>query len=163
MKHLNRDLYQFSLPPGMLFCADPRTLVLVLRLDALAERDKQLLTDAPRIGTKGSPAAVRTIVQQRLSKGTLIWWAATEVERPEVMGALLPLAQREMELAKILASAKSVVGGLQVQKDAAVVGAVECRDPPAGRRLAALVEKQRVEGLGAPKCSARHQTATTVG
>jgi hypothetical protein len=151
VQYLNRNLYQFSPPPGMLFCADPRTLVLVLRLDALAERDKQLLTAAPRTGTKGPPAPVRTIVQQRLSKGTLIWWAATEVERPEVVGALMPLAQQEKELAKLLVSAKSVVGGLQLQNDAAVVGAVECQDASTGRSLAALVEKQRLEGLGSPK------------
>jgi len=154
VKHLDRDLYQFNTKPvgaGMLFAADPQTLVLVLRLDALAERDKQALAANPRTGAQGAPRLLRAILQERLGKGVLIWWAATEIERPEVAGMLLPLARMDDHLAKFLAIAKSVVVGLRLQQDAAVMAAVECPNGPTARRLEGALEQQTVEGLGSPK------------
>src|SRR5205823_2959686 len=94
IQHLGRDLYQFDKPPGLLFCADSQTLMLFMRFDAVAERDKQLLTVSPR--TDGpAPRAVRPILEQRLSRGMVMWWAAADIERPELVMALLPLGQKD--------------------------------------------------------------------
>jgi hypothetical protein len=154
VRHLDRDLYQFSTKPvgaGMLYAADPKTLILILRVDAVTERDKQLLSAVQRTGTAGPPELLRTILRERLSSATPIWWAATEIERPEIAMALLPIGRKDSELAKLLRNAKSVVGGLRLQKDAEVMGAVECADAQAARRLATVLEQQTVDRLGSPK------------
>ena len=105
--HAGRDLYQFSSPQGMLFCADTQTLVVILRIDAVAQRDKQLLTTAPRTGTNCAPPQVRTLIAERLG-GTQLWWTAAEIQRPGLIGGLLPLGERNADLTKQLQGVKAV-------------------------------------------------------
>jgi hypothetical protein len=150
VQYLDRDLYQFNTKPlgsGMLFAADSQTLILVIRVDPLAERDKKLLTTVPRTGATGPPLALRGISGNHvLRPGTPIWWAAAEIQNPEVAVALFPLAQKNSELAKLVGLATSVVGGLYLHVDAALVGYVEFPDPKATDRLEAVVRKQAPAG-----------------
>jgi hypothetical protein len=145
VKYLERELYQFNIKPlgsGMLFAADPQTLILVVRLDPFAERDKKLLTTIPRTGAKGPPLALREILEHRFLKGTAIWWAGAEIQQPEVAMALFPLTQKDPELAQLVGKATSVAGGLYLHNDAALVGYLECPDRRATERLEALMEKK---------------------
>jgi hypothetical protein len=151
VKYLDRDLYQFNTKPlgsGMLFAADPQTLILVIRLDPFAERDKQLLTTVPRTGATGPPLALRSILPHNLRPGTPIWWAGADIQQPEVAVALFPLAQKDPELAQLVGQATSVVGGLHLDHDAALVGYLECPNPRTTERLEAVVKKQNPKGLG---------------
>jgi hypothetical protein len=154
VKYLGKDLYQFKTPPlgaGMLFCADDRTLVLVFRVDALTERDKRQFDEQPRRGAKGPPEPVRPIVEKRLQAGTQVWWAAADLERPEVTVMLLPLGQKDAEVAKLMGNVRALTGGLRLQKDAAIIGSLQCHDGDTARRLTVLLEQQSLAGLGAAK------------
>ncbi|HYV36255.1 MAG TPA: hypothetical protein VE988_11160 [Gemmataceae bacterium] len=154
-KHHDRDLYQVANPPGMLYCADPRTLVLLIRPDLLPERDVELVTAKLRTGADGPPLSIRAMVHQRLTVGTQLWWAGTNLKQLSVLGKPLPLplplAQKNAELDKLLQNVTSVVVALQLQKDEAkIVGHVECPDAATARKVAKLLEAQKLEGLGSP-------------
>jgi hypothetical protein len=160
VKFHDKDLYQFTVRlgaqgpfpvggQGLLWCADPHTLILLFNF-ALAERDKEMLTDQPRTEMQGPPRAFRPLLSERLTKGTLIWWAAAELERPELIVGLVPGA-KDAQLARLLQKALSVTVGLRLQEDAAVLGNVECPDQATAARLMAQLEKQRLPGLDAPK------------
>jgi hypothetical protein len=150
VKYLDRDLYRFNTKPlgtGMLFAADPQTMILVIRVDPLAERDKQMLITVPRNGAKGPPQALRGILGNPVFRpGTSIWWAGADIQQPEVAVALFPLAQKNAELAKLVGLATSVVGGLYLHDDAALVGYVQCPDPISTERLEAVLRKQTPAG-----------------
>ena len=113
VRHLDRDLYQFSTKPvgaGILYAADPNTLILILRVDAMTERDKQLLSAAPRTGAAGPPVPLRTILGERLAAGTPIWWVATEIERPEIAMALLPIGAKTLNWRSCSGTPKAWLG-----------------------------------------------------
>ena len=100
LKHAGRDLYQFSSPQGMLFCADDQTLVLVLRFDAVAERDKQVLTTSPRTGSSSAPGKCGRWWRSALA--AQLWWTAAEIDRPGIMAGMLPLGAKNPDLTKRL-------------------------------------------------------------
>jgi hypothetical protein len=153
IEHLNRKLYQFNTPPigyGMLWLADARTLILVWRIDSLTDRDRQDLKDKPRMGADGPPPALRKVLSERLTRGTLIWWSAVDVEQPELAAGMLPGAAKDKELVKALQSVRSVTAGLRLQDDAAALASIECEDAASAKRLAELLPQQRLPGLDKP-------------
>ena len=153
-KHHDKDLYQFKMRPAgdaSLWCADARTLVLLIRLDGLLARDRQLLSDTPRVGPLAPPQPVRRIMARMLGPGTPIWWAAGEVEQAELAANLLPVGEKDAELAKLLQQATNLTAGLRLHKDPAVLANIECHDSGAARRLAELLAKQSFGELGAPE------------
>jgi len=154
VKHLGNHLYQFKMRPvgdASLWCADSRTLVLMLRLDGLLARDKQLLTESPRQGLQAPPQPVRRIVSTMLAAGTPIWWAASDLDHPEMVANLLPVGEKDSELAKLLQKTANLTAGLRLQKDPAVLANIECPDTKAARRLAELLHTQTFAGLGTPE------------
>jgi hypothetical protein len=161
VKHRDKDLYQFKLQlagpgpipfggQGALWCADPQTLILLFNL-ALTPGDKDLLTDRARSGVEVPPRALRPFLAERLTTGTLIWWAATDVQRPELMGGLVPGGTKDAQLAMLVQKARSLTVGLRLAQDAAVLGNIECPDLTTAKALAQALEKQRIPGLEAPK------------
>src|SRR5262249_43375756 len=153
VKHLGKELYQFKMRPvgdASLWCADSRTLVLMLRLDGLLARDKQLVTESPRQGSQAPPQPVRRIVSTMLASGTPIWWAASELDHPEMVGNLLPVGQKDSELSKLLQKIANLTAGLRLQKDPAGLANIECSDTRAARRLAQPLQPQTVAGPGTP-------------
>jgi hypothetical protein len=155
VKHLGRELYQFKpkLGSGMLFEADAQTLIIVIRLDAITEPDKQFLTTTPRIGFEASPRSFWPTrwmgPEPWLDTGTCLWWAANEIQRPELAAMLLPFGRKDADLAKELASARSILLGLRLQQDATLWGALLCPDKK--NYVSGLIERQTVDGFGAPK------------
>jgi hypothetical protein len=157
----DKDLFQFRVElgtqgpfplggQGLLWCADPQTMILLFNF-ALAERDKELLTDRPRGGTQTPPRPLRPFLAQRLSQGTPIWWAAAELERPEMFAGLLPVAAKDAQLARVLQKTHSLTVGLRLQQDAALLGNIECPDQATAKRLSELLAQQRMPGFDAPK------------
>jgi hypothetical protein len=155
IKRLDRTLYQFNTKPagyGMLWLADAQTVVLVWRLDALTERDVLALSEKQRQGAEGPPQVLRTLLEGKLSKGTLIWWCAVDIEQPQLAASMVPGASRDPELFKLLKTVRSLTGGLRLQgQDAAILANFECADVAGAQRLATLLERQQVPGLGQPK------------
>jgi hypothetical protein len=153
IEHLQRKLYQFNTPPlgsGMLWLADARTLILVWRIDALTDRDRQDLKDNPRKGADAPPPALRKVLSERLTSGTLIWWSAVDVDQPGLAAGLLPGVAKDKELVKLLKSVRSVTAGLRLQDDAAALASIECEDATSAKRLAELLPQQRLPGLDKP-------------
>ena len=146
------------------FFADAQTLVLVLRIDALAERDKQVLTTSPRTGSDAARPGVRALATQRLGNARL-WWIAVEIERPGLVQGLLPLGGKNADMTKALEGVKSIAVGFELPppwRVATLVGSIECPDAAAGRRLAEVLEAQTVAGLAHPKSSRRPRTARII-
>jgi hypothetical protein len=159
-----KKLYRFSVPlgglgpfalpvQGQLWCADAQTMILQFNFK-LEERDKELLIDNPRTGTQIPPRSVRPFLAERLSQGTLIWWAAAEPEHPDLLAGLVPGVVKDSDLAKLLPHARSLTLGLRLQKDAAVLGYLECPDQATAQRLSELLKELHMPGLEAPKVAA---------
>lgn len=76
-QHRGKTLFRFAAQPGqgMLWCPEPRTFVLLIRLDALKLADLDAIPLVPRTGADAVPSAIKTIVDQRVSKQSLIWAA----------------------------------------------------------------------------------------
>lgn len=151
------DLYQFRTPPignGILWLANEQTLVLVWRLDAMTDQDRLALKAEPRQGADAPPPLVRKVLAERLRAGTLIWWAAVDLEQPELVASLLPAAGKNEELAKLLKKVHTLTAGLRLQKeDAAVLANVECPDVATARRMAELLQQLAIPGLSKPTVS----------
>jgi hypothetical protein len=162
VKYHNKDLYQFTLQlpgagvfpvggQGLLWCTDRDTVTLMFNL-ALNESDKEMLTDTPRRGVQVTPRPLRTFLGERLATGTLFWWAAGEIDRPEMMRSLLPGGLKNAALAKLAQQPRSLAIGLHLQQEnAAILGNVECPDRMTAQQLADLLKQQEVSGLGKPK------------
>jgi hypothetical protein len=141
----------FALPvQGQLWCADAQTMILQFNFK-LEERDKELLIDNPRTGTQIPPRPLRAFLADRLSPGTLIWWAAADVEPPDILAGLVPGTVKDSDLAKLLPRARGLTMGLRLQKDAAVLGNIECPDQATAKRLSELLKELRMPGLETPK------------
>jgi hypothetical protein len=89
-----KPLYRFGLHPGegMLWCPEPRTLVLLFRLDALKTEDLEAIPLAPRAGAALPPRALREVLAgQRVDKQSLIW-AAGRQEQADIVKELAAFA-----------------------------------------------------------------------
>jgi hypothetical protein len=153
VSHHGKDLFQFSvklgeqlnLPvevkgEGSLWCADAKTLVLLFRFESMLPRDKDLLRPTPQ----GPTGALRQLLEEKLTKGTQLWWAA-DLQELKFRPALLPIGKKDPELDKLMQGARRITGGLCLASDAAVLTTVECAD--AARRVAELLEKQSFKDL----------------
>jgi hypothetical protein len=156
-----KKLYRFSVPlggpgpfalpvQGQLWCADAQTMILQFNFK-LEERDKESLIDMPRTGTQIPPRPLRPFLADRLGPGTLIWWAAAELEPPDILAGLVPGVVKDSDLAKLLPHARSLTVGLRLQKDAAVLGNIECPDQATAKRLSELLKELHMPGSEAPK------------
>jgi hypothetical protein len=136
--HRNRTLYQFKTPPigeGLLYSAGPRVLVMLFRLDALADRDRKLLTVAPRTGAEAAPAPLRALLKEVSVADRHVWWAASDVERPEAIATLLPFGENARNLDKQVGTLKAFVAGAVWKTKANVWCHVQCTDPKAAESL----------------------------
>jgi hypothetical protein len=153
IKHLERELYNFSTtePPGygILWLADPQTIVVVWNFQALLERDILALPAKPRSGKEGpAPPALRAALTEHLGKGTLVWWCAADVEQTRLAASLVPGAGNQKELAGMLDKVRTLTGGLRLQgQDAAVLANLECADVSSARALADQLRQQTLRGL----------------
>ena len=108
-QHRGQALFRFAAQPGecMLWCPEPRTLVLLFRLDALNVADLEAIPLSPRTGIDAVPSAVKNIVEQRISKQSLIWIAG-DLSHVDALKELLPLVPISAGLAQFLTKVNAV-------------------------------------------------------
>jgi hypothetical protein len=92
-RHRGGLLFRFDLRPGqgMLWCPQPQTLVLLLRLNAFKTEDLDAIPLTPRKDADAPPQAVREILTgNRVGKQSLAWIAGS-VDDPGLVKELLAL------------------------------------------------------------------------
>lgn len=97
-----KPLFRFSLQPGegMLWCPQPRILVLLLRLDALKTADLDAIPLEARKGTEAPPRALHDLLgAQRINKQSLAWIAGkVDPDLVKELLAFIPVAAGEVQL-----------------------------------------------------------------
>jgi hypothetical protein len=140
----HRLLYHFALGPignGLLWCADDRTLVCLVRLDGTREEDMSVLPETPRHAADGLPAPLLALLQKRLARGTLIWLAG-HFEKPEILSPLLAFSQVPPESEQLITSIATFGAGLRFQSGITLMADLHTTDAGAALRLAEYLQRQ---------------------
>jgi hypothetical protein len=148
LPHHGTPLFRLKLEPtggGYLWCAEPRTLIFVVRPDAVKIEDMDSIPAKPRQGLEGLPAALRPVVGQRLRQSTL--WLAGLVEAPPALDMFAQLARLPLDKVPFLSQVKVFGLGLLLQEDLTCIGAIECRNPDSARQAQAILEKWTFAGM----------------
>lgn len=142
VEHRKRPLFRFSLQPGdgMLWVPSPRTLVLLLRLDAMKIEDMDAIPYPPHKGTDGLPEAMQEMLAKRIPKQSLLW-AAGQIDRPELLKDLLAFNPLPKDTVPLLTGMQTFGVGLMAQDGLALVGHFHARDEKTTRLL-----QQHLEG-----------------
>ena len=120
--HRGKPLYHFKLAvgDGMLWSPEPRTLVLLLRLDALKTADLETIPLEPRKGAEAAPVALRKLFADgRIHKQSLAW-AAGNLARPDVLKDWLAVAPWRLGDPLILTNMQAFAWSLVSQEDLAL-------------------------------------------
>jgi predicted Zn finger-like uncharacterized protein len=143
-EYRRKKLFRFAAQPGecMLWCPEPRTLVLLIRLDALKLTDLESIPLMPRKGASAVPAAIKEVME-RISKQSLIW-VAGDFRETDALRELLPLAPLPAELARFLMKLTAIGLSVSSQDGLVLVG-----DFRAGADVARVLEKE-LKGLRVP-------------
>jgi len=136
-----QPMFRIKLEPvggGFLWCADPRTLVMILRPDAAKIEDMDRIPATPR--TEGLPEPLRNVLKKCL-RGCVLW-VAGDLDDTRFLDLVAPfthLPPKELELAKGI---RSLAVGVLLQEDVTVIGALQARD-----NKMASEAKEYLEGL----------------
>jgi hypothetical protein len=155
-QHLDRPVYVFNPPKadltkGLLWCAGDYLLVLEIWSDGTHVEDRiQALPVKPRSGASLGPAAVRTIIAERLPRGTPVWLAGRSPE-PLLLALLLPVRPASKEDWLALRQVEAFDLGLSFHDDVTLLGGMQAKDADAAAEVRRFLERQKVEGLGSPR------------
>jgi hypothetical protein len=138
-----KNLYRFDLNPGkgMLWCPQPRVLVLLLRLDALTAADLDAIPLSPRQGAEAPPRAIQAyLAEQRIDRQSLAW-AAGVFDGQNAFKDLLALSTGGGELASLVGQLQSFTLSLSSHSGLKLVGDFKARNSVAASRLQKQLEK----------------------
>jgi hypothetical protein len=147
-----QPMFRIKLEPtggGYVWCADPRTLVVILRPDAAKIEDMDRIPATPRKGDEGLPEPLREVLEKRL-RGSVLWVAGdlTDSRFFDSLAAFTRFPAKQLELVKSIR--RFGVGMLQ-QEDLTVMGAAETRDDKTVRAWKNYLESFRWEGIKSQK------------
>ncbi len=155
LKHNDRPLFRLKRElavDGFLWCADPGTVVLVLRVDGVQRSDMDTVPAKPRSGSDRSPPAVADVIDSsRLSQRSLAWC----VGRVPELTQLLPLGLLERALGPIVSRAKTIVVGVSIPENTplTVEAAIEPKtylDADKIERMLLTRESDKLKVIGPP-------------
>jgi hypothetical protein len=139
-----QPLFRVKLEPvggGYVWCADPRTLVVILRPDAAKIEDMDRIPATPRKGDEGLPEPLRELLEKRLRQSVL--WLAGDLNGIAFFDSLntfVRMPPKELELIK---SVRSFCMGTLLQEDLTVIGAVKTRGNRSARAWKDYLEALR--------------------
>jgi hypothetical protein len=140
-----RPLFRFGLQPGegMLWCPEPRTLVLLFRLDGLKMDDLEAIPHSPRQGTEAPPKAIQDLLAPpaRVNKNSLIW-VAGRLPEPSPVKELLTFANVSADYVQFLTNLRAFGVSLVSQEGLVLIGHFQT----GAEKTTAAVRKQ-LEGL----------------
>jgi hypothetical protein len=147
-----QPLFRVKLEPvggGYVWCADPRTLVVILRPDAAKIEDMDRIPATPRKGDEGLPEPLRELLEKRLRQSVL--WLAGDLNGIPFFDSLntfVRMPPKELELIK---SVRSFCTGMLLQEDLTMIGAVKTRDNQSAREWKDYLEALRWPGVKSKK------------
>ncbi|MBM4070690.1 MAG: hypothetical protein FJ271_17310 [Planctomycetes bacterium] len=127
--HHKRPLFRIKLQPvggGYLWCADERTLVLLLRPDAVKIEDMDRVPAFPRQADAALAPPLRKIVDEHLRQADI--WLAGDVQRPETLGNLLRFVPILSKPSPPMAQARSFAVSAREDGELTILGFVSVRD-----------------------------------
>jgi hypothetical protein len=128
--HHKRPLFRIKLQPlggGYLWCADERTLVLLLRPDAVKIEDMVRVPAHPRLANTALADPLRKNVEEHLRQADV--WLAGDLEKSTVLSDLLNFFPFLSKHAPPLAQARSFAVGVRDEGDLTILGFLRVRDP----------------------------------
>lgn len=145
LPHHKRPLFRLKLQPvggGYLWCADERTLVLLLRPDAIKIEDLDRIPAVPRAAAEALAGPLRSIVETHLRQADI--WAAGTIARPEALADLLNLLSVVKSLPAV---PRSFALGVLPENEVTLSGFLESADAKAASAWKAWLEGVEVPGL----------------
>lgn len=140
--HYKRPLFRMKLQPvggGYVWCADERTLVLLLRPDTVKIEDMDRVPAFPRPAGSALTAAVHKLVTEQIRQADI--WAAGVLDQPEALADLLKLVPLMSKLPPPLAQARSFAVGARVDEELEVLGVVRVGDDAGLRTWREFLER----------------------
>jgi hypothetical protein len=144
-----QPLYRFGLHPGegMLWCAQPRTLVLLFRLDALKMEDLDAIPLSPREGAATPPQALQALLAgHRVDKQSLIW-AAGRLEEADAIEELAAFAKLPTGAIQFLAKIQAFGLSLLSQGDLELIGHLQTGEEKTTRWVQEQLQGLKVGNL----------------
>jgi hypothetical protein len=129
-----QPMFRIKLEPaggGYVWCADPRTLVMILRPDAAKIEDMDRIPATPRKGDEGLPGPLREALEKRL-RGSVLWIAG-DLEDTRFFDALAAFTRLPPKQLGLVKSVRSFGVGMLLQEDLTLIGALNTRDNKTGR------------------------------
>ncbi len=152
IKHHQRPLFRFSLGVtggGYLWCADERTLVMLLRPDAVKIEDMDHIPAAPPQASAGLAKPLRDILENRLRSSVL--WVAGNLDRLPPRAALPLFGRLPAGPTELLKNIQSFGMGMLLQEDLTLIGAFEARSLPGAGAWKKFLETQARTGFKSRK------------
>jgi hypothetical protein len=130
-----KDLYQFELrnlktPPPVLWCVDPRTLVIGLLPSHL-----ETVPTTPRSGLEHLPADVREVLTERVDPAAPPFWIVGHVDDALQRYAKGLFARVKPEDYERLMSIRTFAAWVQMEKQVVTQAVFRCGEPAAARGL----------------------------
>jgi len=146
--HRGQPLFRFGLNPGegMLWCALPRTLIFLFRIDGLKMADLEALPLPPRTGTEAIPRTIQGVLKERINKQSLMWMAG-EVGDLDLFKELLPFVPLPVADLAIVSKIKSFGLSIFFQDDLVLVGHFQTSDANSARLLQKQLEGIKIANL----------------
>jgi hypothetical protein len=143
----NKPLYHLRIHPVgdlLLWCVDERTLVVLYRFESTRAEDLNAIPDTPRRGADGLPAPLRTYLEKRLARGTLLW-VAGHLDQPDVLGPALTLGQVPPEVQQLVMTIQTFGIGLRFQQGVTLLADCHCTDGAAAEHLSNYLKRQTAQ------------------
>ncbi len=140
LPHHKKPLFRIKLEPvggGYLWCADDRTLVLVLRPDAVKIEDMDAIPALPRTGDNLLKCPLREVVESRLRQSAC--WVAGHLDPNglkgrDLAGFMALSGVLPKNDSRLLETVAAFALGTQAAEDITLVGALKGRDLNAARK-----------------------------
>jgi hypothetical protein len=152
-----------ALPQALVWCAAPRTLVVVSRPDGVSPRAMRTVPARPRTGSGKLPERFRALFERRpLPSGTPVWLAGMPRDRETVKQwlALTPLAQTDRKVLKrvtaslvkdgekLLGRVETFAAGIRLDRQVTLTGVLRAPDGTKALQLVRLLRRRAGEERG---------------
>lgn len=131
---------------GLLYCADDRTLVALVRLDVPSLDDLNAIPVPPRKGADGLSALLQKIFAERIEKEGLAWCAG-DLEPAAALKDVLAFAGLPMANFKLLSDVKQFALSLYPQDGWTISGSFRASDEAAAEDLEHALKEMKLPAV----------------
>jgi hypothetical protein len=146
-----RPVYRFQLSEfighGLLFRASDDTLVMHLGLLPAALGVLDAIPASPRKGSQGLPPTVRSLLADKLERGSLVWTVGSLDDLPAAADLARLGGAGGGNFRTFFGDLRAFSAGMRLQSGVTLGAALQGKDERASRELAALLEKDGPQGV----------------